>query len=164
MIILDASTAILLAKAELLDIFVGGHGEPVIMPREVREECRGRDSIDARLIQRAIEDKLISVEAVKRRSAVEQLVDDFGLGRGEAAAIALATASRSALVATDDKRAINACKVLKLPFATAISILTRLYEKGLLSRREALEKLEILASYGRYKKDIITAARTDLEN
>jgi len=54
MIVLDASTAILLAKAELLDAFLRDVGQTVIMPREVREECSGRDSLDARLITRAL--------------------------------------------------------------------------------------------------------------
>ena len=162
MIVLDASTAILLAKAELLDAFLRDVGQTVIMPREVREECCGRDSLDARLITRALQEKRISVRAVERRSAIQQLVGDFGLGSGEAAAIALA-APTSGLVATDDKRAINACKVLKIPFTTAISVLSRMSEKGLVSRQEALEKLEMLAHYGRYKTEIIAAARAELE-
>ena len=161
MIILDASSAILLAKAELLDAFIDAVEQAVAMPREVREECGGRDSLDARLIARAIEEKRIAVKAADRR-AVQRLTSDFGLGRGEAAAIALA-APKGALVATDDRRAIQACKVLTIPFTTAISVLTRMREKGLLSREEALEKLHTLARDGRYKKDIIAAARAELE-
>lgn len=161
MIVLDASTAILLAKAELLDTFVEEAELTVAMPRDVQEECRGRDSLDARLIARAIEEKRIAVKAVERR-AMQRLMGDFGLGRGEAAAIALA-APKGALLATDDRRAIHACKVLKIPFTTAISVLTRMREKGLVSRGEALEKLNRLARDGRYKKEIIAAARAEME-
>ena len=163
MIVLDASTTILLAKAELLDAFIRDVRQTVIMPKEVREECCGRDSLDARLIGHAVEEKRIAVKAVERRSALQQLIKDFGLGRGEAAAIALATTAKNALVATDDKRAINACKVLKIPFTSAMSVLTRMCDKGLVSRQEAFEKLEILARYGRYKQEIIAAARAELE-
>lgn len=162
MVVLDASAAILLAKAELLDAFLQDFGPGVTMPKEVREECCGRDSLDARLIAWAVNEKRISVTAA-RRGAVRQLATDFGLGRGEAAAIALAAARETALVATDDKRAINACKVLKISFATAISVLSRMFEKGLLNRQEALEKLESLERHGRYKKEIIAAARAELE-
>jgi predicted nucleic acid-binding protein len=161
MIALDASTAILLAKAELLEAFIEDVDQTVAMPKDVQEECRGRDSLDARLIDRAIEEERIEVKAVDRR-AVPQLVRDFGLGVGEAAAIALAAPER-ALVATDDRRAIHACKVLKIPFTTTISVLTRTREKGLLSREQALEKLNRLARDGRYKKEIIAAARADME-
>jgi predicted nucleic acid-binding protein len=94
--------------------------------------------------------------------AVQQLMRDFGLGVGEAATIALA-APEGALVATDDRRAIHACKVLKIPFTTTISLLTRMREKGLLSREQALEKLNRPARDGRYKKEIIAAARADME-
>ena len=161
MIVLDASTAILLAKAELLDAFIDGVEQAVIMPTEVRDECGARDSLDAGLIARAIEEKRIEVIVADRR-AVQQLMGDFGLGRGEAAAIALAP-PKSALVATDDRRAIHACKVLNIPFTTAISILTRMREKELLSRDEAHEKLNRLASDGRYKREIIAAARAEME-
>jgi predicted nucleic acid-binding protein len=160
-IVLDASTAILLAKAELLDAFIDGVEQTVAMPRDVREECAGRDSLDARLIARAIEQKRIEVKGAERR-AIQRLMSDFGLGRGEAAAIALA-APKGALVATDDRRAIQACKVLKIPFTTAISVLTRMREKGVLSREEALEKLNRLTRDGRYKKEIIAAARAEME-
>jgi predicted nucleic acid-binding protein len=159
---MDASTAILLAKAELLDEFIREAGQAVIMPGEVRKECCGRDSLDAHLIKRAIEEKRISVKAVKERSVIQRLIGDFNLGEGEAAAIALAN-SLKALVATDDKRAIQACKVLRIPFITAISVLVRLYEKGKVSRQEALEKLEALARHGRYKREIIAMARAGLE-
>lgn len=63
----------------------------------------------------------------------------------------------------DDRRAIHACKVLRIPFTTAISVLTRMREKGLLIREEALEKLSWLARDGRYKREIIAAARSEME-
>jgi len=161
MIVLDASTAIQLTKAELLDVFIEGVERAMVMPTDVQEECVGRDSLDARLIARAIEDKRIQVKAADRR-AVQKLISDFGLGAGEAAAIALAV-PKVALVATDDRRAIHACKVLKILFTTAISVLMRMREKALLSREEALEKLNRLARDGRYKKEIIAAVRAEME-
>jgi predicted nucleic acid-binding protein len=161
MIVLDASTAILLAKAELLDAFIEEVEQAVVVPRDVKDECGGRDSLDARLIARAIKEGRIDVETADRRTT-ERLMGDFGLGRGEAAAITLA-APKGALVATDDRRAIQACKVLKLTFTTAISVLTRMREKGLLSREEALEKLNRLARDGRYKNEVVAAARAEVE-
>ena len=59
---------------------------------------------------------------------------DFPLGCGEAAAITLALASEGALVATDDRQVINACKLLKIPFITALAVLVRMREKGLLAQ------------------------------
>jgi predicted nucleic acid-binding protein len=162
-IVFDASTAILLAKAGMLDEFVNALGQEVLMPAEVRDDCCGRDSLDAKLIARAISEGRILVKPVRQRSLVENVKRDFGLGVGEAAAIGLAGFLNEAIVATDDKRAINACKVLRLPFTTALSVLIRMREKALLDRQEAIAKLELLARYGRYKKESITAARAELE-
>ena len=75
----------------------------------------------------------------------------------------MAFSSKSRLVAIDDKNGINACKLLKLPFATAINILLRMREKGRIENEAALIKLEALERYGRYKSDIIADARSRLE-
>lgn len=164
MIVLDASTAILLAKAELLDAFVEAVKQEVVIPKEVERECYGRrESLDAKLIARAITEKRVAVRTVRQQKQYEKLRCDFPLGRGEAAAIALALASESALVATDDRQAINACKLLKIPFITALTVLVRMREKGLLSTEEAQSKLEALARYGRYKERTLEAARLELE-
>lgn len=164
MIVLDASTAILLAKAELLDAFVEAVRQPVVMPKEVERECYGRrETLDPHLIARAITEKRIAVRVVRQQKQYEKLRCDFPLGRGEAEAVTLALASKGALVATDDRQAINACKLLKIPFITALTVLVRMREKGLLSTEEARNKLEMLARYGRYKQRTIDAARLELE-
>ena len=62
-----------------------------------------------------------------------------------------------------DENGINACKLLGIPFATAIGILIRMREKGLLPVNDALPKLAALATYGRYKQSIIEDARRKLE-
>ena len=152
MIVLDASTAILLAKSELLDAFVEAVRQPVVMPKEVERECYGRPgTLDAHLIARAITEKRIAVRVVRQQKQYQKLRSDFPLGRGEAEAVTLALASEGALVATDDRQAINACKLLKIPFITALTVLVRMREKGLLSTEEANSKLEMLARYGRYR-------------
>src|SRR5437016_13262593 len=138
MIVLDASTAILLAKVELLDVFVEAVKKPVVMPKEVEKECYGgRDSLDAQLIARAVTEKRITVRIVRQHARYEKLRCDFPLGRGEAAAITLAVASDGALVATDDRQAINACKLLRIPFITTLTVLVRLREQCLLNEGEA---------------------------
>jgi predicted nucleic acid-binding protein len=88
---------------------------------------------------------------------------DFCLGRGEAEAIALALNEKAQLLGIDDKNGINACKLLGIAFTTAVGILIRSREKGLLEEPEALEKLALLAKHGRYKDSIIEDARLQLE-
>jgi predicted nucleic acid-binding protein len=90
------------------------------------------------------------------------LEGDFGLGRGEAEAIALALAEKAQVLGIDDKNGINACKLLGIAFTTAIGILVRMREKGILTANEALVKLDTLAKYGRYKPAILEDARRKL--
>jgi predicted nucleic acid-binding protein len=85
------------------------------------------------------------------------------MGKGEAEAIALALREKALLVGIDDKNGINACKLLDISFTTAVGILLRTHEKGLIDRNTALAKLTALASYGRYKNSILEDARLRLE-
>lgn len=166
MIVLDASTAILLAKADLLESFAAAAGQDLVMPKEVEEECcGGKETWDAQVIRDMVGKKRITVRQLREQRVAAKLRADFALGRGEAAAIALALTQggKAVVVATDDRRAINACKLLKLPFTTALAVLVRMREKGLLNSEEALSKLEVLGQFGRYKRQTLAAARAQLE-
>ena len=70
---------------------------------------------------------------VKNRRLVAKLQADFSLGRGEAEAIALALNEKAEVLGIDDKSGINACKLLGIAFTTAVGILIRSREKGLLT-------------------------------
>ena len=163
MIVFNSSTLILLAKAELLDGFLAELGEKVVIPKEVeRECCEEKRTPDALSIQALIQNKKITVEPLKARRLCAKILADFPLGKGEAEALALAFSRKARLFATDDKRAIQASKLLKIPFTTAVDILVRMHEKGLLDQKEAQLRLEALRKYGRYKRDIIEDAKSRL--
>jgi predicted nucleic acid-binding protein len=162
-IVFDASTLILLAKSELLGQFLGALKMEAVVPAAVARECMGKRSFDALAIGRLIGERKIKVVAAADRRLFERMRRDLGLGAGEADAIALAVATEAQLVATDDKSAINACKLAKVPFTTAAAILTMMYERGAIDRDEAMRKLAILEREGRYKKSMISAARARLE-
>ena len=164
MIVFDASTLILIAKVELLDLFLASVSVPVAIPAEVEKECCGsKKALDALIIQRALDESRIKTVVVKNRRLVGKLQADFSLGRGEAEAIALAVNEKAEVLAIDDKNGINACKLLGVAFTTAVGILIRGRERGLLEESEALEKLSSLAKHGRYKDSIIEDARRKLE-
>jgi predicted nucleic acid-binding protein len=164
MIVFDASTLILIAKVELLDLFLASVSVPVAIPAEVEKECCGsKKALDAVIIQRALDESRIKTVVVKNRRLVAKLQADFSLGRGEAEAIALALSEEAEVVGIDDKNGINACKLLGVAFTTAVGILIRSREKGLLEETDALEKLSSLAKHGRYKDSIIEDARGRLE-
>lgn len=164
MIVFDASTLILLAKAEILETFLEEAGQQIAIPAAVENECCGTaGSLDALLIQKAIAGKRIKVVAVKNRKPIESVLRDFHLGKGEAEALALAITEKAALLAIDDKQGINACKLFGIPFITAIGILVRMHQKGFIQRDEALSMLGALERYGRYKTEIVKDARAVLE-
>ena len=164
MIVSDASPLILLAKTELLEGFLDAFPEPVVIPPAVEFECcENRASFDAKLIASLIKGKRIAVRTVGRRAGFERIRREFNLGVGEAEAIALAQLNKARLIAIEDKNGVNACKILKLSFIGVLGILIRMREMELVSREEALRKLEILKSLGRYRADIIEHVQQRLE-
>ncbi len=164
MVVFDASTLILIAKAELLDPLLDSISLEVAIPEEVKRECcETKKTLDALMIQKAIVKSRVRVVAIKNRKLIAKLQADFSLGKGEAEAIALALMRKAELLGIDDKNGINACKLLGIAFTTAVGILVRVGEKRLIERSDALVKLRTLAQYGRYKKSIIENARLKLE-
>jgi predicted nucleic acid-binding protein len=155
--VFDASTLILLAKAELLDLFLDDfQGRPCI-PKAVEAESTGDPSRpDGALIRQRILEGRLEVKEVSQPRIVSRLLQDFRLGKGEAEALTLALETgEAAVVATDDRNAIRACKVLRLGFVTSLGILVRAVEKGLLTREDGIRSLERLKSYGRFGAEVI---------
>ncbi len=162
MIVLDSSTIILLAKAEILDTLLNSYKGDAIIPEAVERESAAGQTFDALLIRRRLDEGRIKIREVKDERT-EKVMKDFGLNLGEAEAIILALESKGSVLGTDDRNAINACKLLHIPFTTAIGVLIRSREKNLVTKEEAIEKLSRLAAYGWYKKEIIEDAKRRLE-
>ena len=163
MIILDASTVILLAKIDLLETFVSNFPGKVLIPEKVEEEICTEKMEETPLVVKLIKDKKIRVLKVKNGQPVKKLMDDFNIDAGEAEAITIALQEKASLVATDDRNAIRACKVLRIEFTTAIAILIRSFEKNLIPKDEALIKLKKLESIARYSRAIMDDARKQIE-
>src|SRR5260370_8229441 len=91
MFVLDASTLILITRAELLGPFLAGVKLEVAIPGEVaRECCATKKCLDALTIQKALDESRIKVILVKNRKLVEKLQTDLSLRQSKADAIALA--------------------------------------------------------------------------
>jgi predicted nucleic acid-binding protein len=163
MIIFDASTPILLARIDVLDLFLSNFEGTVVVPEKVRLEVTESSKEGAESINRYIEDKKIGVVKVKNTTLVKRLMNDFSIDAGEAETLTLASGEKACIVATDDRNAIRACKLLKLEFVTAVSFLIRAVEKGLLSKDEGAIKLEKLQSIGRYSKQILDDAARQIK-
>jgi hypothetical protein len=74
MLILDSSTLILIARIEILDLFLRSASREVAAPEEVQRECRGvKKTLDALRIQKALDKSRIKVVAVKDTKLVGKL-------------------------------------------------------------------------------------------
>lgn len=163
MIIFDASTLILLAKTDLLELFISNYPGQVLIPEEVRSEILQIEKADAAVLKQLIENKKIKVTKIKDNNFSNKLMEDFNIEKGEAEALGLTLQEKAGVIATDDRNAMKACKFLKLEFITSISILIRSFEKGLINREEAFIKLSKLQDLGRYSKAIIADAAEQLQ-
>lgn len=161
--VFDASTLILLAKIDLLELFIDDFRGRIIIPERVGLEARSGGSEEIPLIERLIKDKKIIVSRVKNRRHIDKLREDFHIDWGEAEAIGLAMQDGINIIATDDRNAIRACKMLKIDFVTAITILLRAFEKKLIDKDDAIIKLEKLQLIGRYSKRIIKDSERQLK-
>ena len=155
MIIFDASTLILLPKADLLPQVLEEF--PSAMPESVRVEVTRKETMDAAVIQELISRVRLAVRPDPAAAQVRRLVADFRIGRGEAAAFLLAQRV-GATLATDDGVAIRICKSMGVPFATAIHFLIAAKASGRLGEDLALAKLDLLAHWGRYAARIVEDA------
>ena len=153
MIIFDSSTLILLAKVELLVRVV--EDTEVIITNVVEKECtRKQELLDAKLIEKLIEEGKVKVENYDVGKEGKKIEKGFNMRTGEVSSLLLA-GKKGWILATDDKQALKACRVLRVPFLTAIHFLLRLYEKGIISRELVLAKVKALEKLGRYNPDIV---------
>ncbi|MBI2133101.1 hypothetical protein HYU11_00295 [Candidatus Woesearchaeota archaeon] len=156
-LVFDTSTLILLAKATILRNFAGFNR--ITITKEIISEVFSKEGAeDAKIIKKLIAEGRI----IEDIAPDTDLGIDFMLGEGEAKALSFAL-KRKIILATDDLRAIRACKVLDVRFITAIHCLISLYNNKAIDQRLALEKLKTLEKYGRYSASIIRDARRIIE-
>lgn len=163
MIVVDSSTMIVLAKAGLLDSMLESARAEVAIPQEVLAETTAKKELfDAQLIHRRVSEKKLVLRTIRNRERCRMLARDFNIGAGEAEAITLCLEQNATLM-SDDKKAMNACRVLRIPFTTAPNVLVALYRKRRLSREQAQQAAQQLILYGRYSSELIHRMKEDLQ-
>ena len=163
MVVFDSSTMILLARIDMLEVFISNYHGKVLIPERVRAEVLIQGREETHLVAKLIEDSKIHVLRVKNSKLVNKLMNDFSIDAGEAETVTLVLQEKATLVATDDRNAIRACKILKIDFTTAIVFLLRAFEKNLIEKDETIAKLQKLISIVRYEQEIIEDARRRIE-
>ncbi|HLD97191.1 MAG TPA: hypothetical protein VI934_02510 [Candidatus Nanoarchaeia archaeon] len=149
----NTSTLVLLAKVGCLEAFIG-ISQTVQIPPQVNEEALfEKESYYARLIQKLILNRKIEVVQVEA-GKVTAIMSQFRLDKGEAAAYALFNSKKHKAILTDDGELIKLCRLEKVPFICAMAVIIMLCERKILSKLEALAKLEELHVIGRYSEKV----------
>jgi len=154
-IVADASTLILLAKAEILLLVTEEYS--FWIPGAVRRECLVKQTLDARMISAVLDTGKIIVRPSGASGTIRTLRRDFSLHCGEAEAVEMALREKIPL-AVDDYAAMKACRILGIKFATAIHFVMALKKIGRLDVKTAEARLEKLAHFGRYSSRILQDA------
>ncbi len=162
MLVSDASTLILLAKVTILEKALEHLGKVSISKEVFNESVHKKELFDAQIIIRQVKNKSIVVKSVSKEK-FKEILSQFKLGEGEAATYALYTEGKYTALLTDDRELIKLCKVERIPFITAMSLIVRLYEKKKLQKEEALEKLDALCRIGRYSKEVYEIFKEELK-
>lgn len=152
MFVSNTSTLILLAKITLLRTFID-NSPKIIIPEIVRKELLGKESFDSKLIEKEIETNKIIVYKHDEKE-IKKILDQFHLDEGEAAAFSLFKKDKHLAILTDDGELIKLCKIERIPFICAMSVVLRLNEKKFITKTEALEKMKKLVEIGRYSQEI----------
>ena len=163
MIVFDASTLILLAKIGLLELFISTFQGRVAIPKKVKSEVCVQGEAERPFVENLIKQGKIEILTAKNPRQKRKLMADFNIDEGEAEALLLAIQTGAKAIATDDRNAIRASKLLKIDFITAIGFLVRAYEKQLVDRDEALTKLQSLQAVAKYSNTILKDAKNKIE-
>jgi predicted nucleic acid-binding protein len=160
-VVFDASTLILLAKVDLLQIMA--RKVEIHIPRVVEKEALAKpDLYDAQLIARMIKEGDIQVSDAVESAGVKAIQKQFRLAEGEATALSMAKDKQCAL-GIDDGPGIRAAKIMGVPFLTAVQVLVGLSEQGQVDKPSALAKLDSLAIWGRYGGALVGDARLKID-
>ena len=160
-VVFDASTLTLLAKVDLLQLMT--QNAKILIPSIVRDEALAKPTMyDARLIARHIDEGLIQISNAIPSAGIQAIQKQFRLAEGEAAALWLAKEKRCVL-ATDDGPAIRGAKIFGVSFISALHVLIGLFEEGHLDESLAMAKLNSLAVWGRYSGELISQARSKIQ-
>lgn len=162
MLVSNTSTLVLLAKIGCLESFI--EISPTIeIPSQVKKETLfDIDSYYAKLIEKIIQQKKIKVVAVKNAQIIN-IMAQFKLDGGEAAAYAMFKNKRHQAILTDDGELIKLCKLEKIPFICAMAVVITLFEKQKLTKKQALDKLKDLHIIGRYSEKLYEHFKTEVK-
>lgn len=151
-----------MAKIDMLDRIINNMQKISITNKVFIESTSKTEAFDAKLINKRIEEKAIKRYKIRNLGLYNKIEKDFNLGKGEAEAVTFCLENKTDLI-TDDKKAMNACKILNIRYTTVPNLLVTLYKRGSISKIEASLYFKKLQKFGRYSKEIIEKIKGELK-
>ena len=161
MFVSNTSTMILLAKAGILRLFLEDVSR-IIIPKVVYDEMKGKESFEVIFIDKEIENGRIKVMDINKVH-YDNILKQFKLNEGEAAAYALFKNEKGKALLTDDGELIKLCKIENIPFMTAMSIVVGLFKRKKVTEKDAMEALKKIYGYGRYSEEIYDYFKSEVK-
>lgn len=152
-----------MAKVGILDIIIKNLKLKLVITNKIYNECTlKKEDFDAKIIQKRLEERVIEKMEIKNLNLYNKTRTDFNLGEGEAEAIVFCLENKIPII-TDDKKAMNVCKILRIRFTTFLNLLVRLYKKGIITTLDANLYLNKLQKFGRYSDFILQKAKEEIK-
>lgn len=160
-IVADSSSLIILTKCSLMETLSGLF--TILIPEAVFNEVVNKDTMqrfpDAKIITGLVSEGKIKV--VNVRMSRQRL--PISMDKGETEALILAKQTADSILATDDGKAIKACRYLGLSFIVSPKIAVELYRFNAIDLAKAKSSIEKMKLIGRYSPEIIAEAILELE-
>lgn len=163
--VIDACSIILLSKATVLERVT--EWKTVIVSQSVYNEViEGKDKkfIDALLLEKLVSENKISLQTDLNLEVKKKLVNDFGLGEGEAESITIALDEKDKIIVTDNKQGRKASKIYGLNLVGSIELIVSLSKLKKITKEKAMSALETLRKAGWFQDHLIEKALGDIEN
>lgn len=162
MIVMDSCSAILLAKATLLE--TAAEEYEIAITAQVEEEVlKGKKDklIDALLVERLVKESKLKVIEIGRKLS-RKVADDFNMGKGEASTIAAAIKFKC-VAATDNRQGRKAAVVNNIPLVGSPEIAVSLCREKKITKEKASAALKVLKEEGWFDQHIIEKAMEDVK-
>ena len=153
-VLIDASSAILLYKAELFEDLLRYYS--IIVSETVFKEITKAGYPGADHFAACGRQKKLRIKKIDPEEKIKSLPS---LHQGEQETVALFLQGFGKFIITDDGPAARLCKSQSIPFINALLVPRILFVNHILSVKESLKKMETLVMLGRYSEKIIDFAR-----
>lgn len=164
-VIEDSMVLIFLAKLDLIKEVKMMFGN-VLISKEVEKEtvieAKKAGHLDAFKIEKSIKDGLVQVREVKDKIKVREIMENFGLGLGEAETIQLYFQENADLLFCDEKKARKVAKILNMNLIGTPEVILQLYRRKFISKGKAKEAIIDLEKIGWFNASVIFNALTEI--